>query len=332
MEDYIPASCYVNGEYYLVGYCTECGEECYREQVVIPAAHKEATREENRIEPSCTEAGKYTLVTYCSACGITISKESFTLPLDYHNVVDGVCTVCGGSDFRVYGIEDFESIEAQSYLVSSTRHNFDKTEGGWFISIYAPSGHVNAAVVDEGENKYLTFEKIRNDTNSNTWIDFIRDKSILVEEVVFESRVKYDINTLGSGVYVRFYTGRNAGSSGTRLTNHTLSKSGNYVYYQGVKTHAEVGQWFTMRATITSTDSGHLFTLMIKNETASSITYNGKTYAVGEYVPYYTSGLLEQISSVNDVSAFTLMQSTNSLTKISIDDAYIGGKEVYIGN
>lgn len=332
VENLVDASCYEDGSYDTVYRCTSCKKELWREHSAIPAHHTEAVREEGRIESSCTSSGGYDTVTYCTSCNKELSRVHFNLPLDYHRMINGVCTVCGGSDFEVFGIEDFESIEAGNYLVDKTVHSFDKTESGTYVNLHALSNHINAAIVSEGDNKYLSFEKTRNDTNTNTWVDFIRDTNEVVSEIIVEARVNYNL-TAGSGTYVRLYTGRTTSGSGdgTRIINHTMAKNGGYVKYDGVTTHAKIGEWFSMRITLVLTNNGYVYTFMIKNETGSAITFDGKSYGTGEFIPYCTTTkLLQNPVSINDVNGFTFMQSTNTLCTVSVDDAYIGGDMRYV--
>lgn len=331
IENLDPGDCYNNGSYDSVYYCVECKKELSRVTVVTTTSHQPATREENTVKSTCDLRGSCELVTYCSICSGELKREVVSLPLDFHTVKDGKCTVCQSTDFEVFGIETFEDMDAKAYLVDKSRHNFDKTENGSFASLSGAPDHVNAQIITEGDNKYLSLQRIRNDTSASTWVDFIRSGDEVIDKVVFESRVRYDVTTLGGGIYIRFYTGRTTGGSGTRVTNHTMSRNGNYITYAGTKTHARLGEWFTMRATLEATDSGNKYTFLIKNETASAITFGGVTYKVGEYIPYYTTtSLLVTPESVNDINGFTFMQSTGSLCTVSLDNSYLGGSERYI--
>jgi len=331
IENTVPAGCYTDGSYDEVIYCKDCKSELSRVTLPIPAAHTMGEKMENRKEPTCAAAGSYELVRYCTVCGEEYSREQIALSPLYHRVSGGACTVCGETNLWVLGIESFEDIEAIEYLTGTARHNFDKTENGSFVSIYGAVANTNAAVVTEDNNKYLRFEKITNNTAASTWVDIIRDTTDVVDEIVFESRVKYDITTIGGGIYLRFYTGRTLNGDGARVVNYTLSRSGGYVTFNSIKTHAKIGEWFTMRATMVKTEGGYLFTFMVKNESAGAITYSGKSYAVGEFIPYFsTSSLLVTPSSVNDINAFTFMQSTGSLCTVNIDNTYLGGAEKYI--
>ncbi len=334
IENSISPSCYSSGSYDEVEYCTECGKELSRETVTLPMEHTVATRVENRVESTCTEQGRYDEITYCALCSVELKKESFVIPTAPHNVVGSSCTECGGTDFVIDGMIDFEDIEEKSYISASSstsNANLPTASNGSFIHLYAPSAHAEMAVVTEGENKLLVCEKVMNTTSSNTWVDFIRDTSIVAEEIIFESRFKYDYTSSGGGIYVRLYTGRTTSGNGTRVTYHTIKPSGGYFVYQSVKTHVAVGDWCTVRISLTKTADGYLYSFLIKNESGAAITFNGVSYGEDEYIPYYTTTeLLIDLESINDVNAITFMHSTGCLSTVSFDDVYFGGTPTYI--
>jgi DNA-directed RNA polymerase subunit RPC12/RpoP len=66
--------------------CTRCGDTY--EEVIPVLAHKQATREENRIGPDCTNNGSYETVTYCTVCNEEISRKTTTLAALGHDYGD----------------------------------------------------------------------------------------------------------------------------------------------------------------------------------------------------------------------------------------------------
>jgi phage FluMu protein Com len=63
-----------------------CGES-YTE-VISKLGHKQAIREENRVEPDCTNDGSYEKVTYCTECNEVLSRETIVLPALGHDYGD----------------------------------------------------------------------------------------------------------------------------------------------------------------------------------------------------------------------------------------------------
>lgn len=87
-ENLIPAACTKNGNYDEVVYCSECGEELYRETVVIlSSGHTNGEPVQENIQSSCTESGSYDEVVYCTVCGDEISRiHKSSDPLGHHLV------------------------------------------------------------------------------------------------------------------------------------------------------------------------------------------------------------------------------------------------------
>lgn len=70
--------------------CTRC-EDTY-EDVIPVISHKQANREENRVEPDCTNNGSYEKVTYCIDCGEVLNRETIVLSCLGHDYGDWVIT------------------------------------------------------------------------------------------------------------------------------------------------------------------------------------------------------------------------------------------------
>ena len=336
ITDVIDSTCTEDGSYVLKTFCSvaSCGKVLSRVILPIPAGHKPATKEENRIEPTCTAEGSFELVGYCSGCGLELSRELCVLQTAPHSVVGDRCTECGVEGFVAEGLIDFEDMEAQSFLAPDgtvTNANLPVALNGSYIHLYAPKTHANMAVVTEDGDKILSCEKVINTTNSNTWVDFIRNTSVSADTIHFETRFKYESTALGGGIYVRLYTGRTTSGGGTRVTYHVLKTSSGYLTYQGAKTHVKSGEWCTLRITLEKTDTGYLYSFLVKNETGSSITSGGTSYGVGEFIPYHvTSELLIELEDINDVNAITFMHSTGCLTNLSFNNCYFGGTPHYV--
>ena len=332
------STCTLSGSYDRVIYCTECEEELRRITVIIAPAHTEsAPYDVPKTEPTCTATGSYERVVDCAVCGEELLREERIIATKPHSIVSGVCTECGGSDFIIDGVIDFEDIEAKVIIPADKAANVNTGSNSTIdTAVYAktPSkGIATAEIVSEGENKYIKLDRFDNTTATNTWIDVFRDTSRDADLICFESRLKLSAVNTGGGLYVRLYKGRTPSASGTRLTYHTVSRSGDYLVYAGAKTHLKYDEWGTVRITFEATDSGYLYTFLAKNETGAAITFGGRSYADGEFIPYFTTASLEKdatLDSLSEVSAITFMQSTASIATLCLDDVYFGASPSYV--
>ena len=331
-ENRTEPTCTVSGSLDRVTYCTECGEELKRITVILAPTHTPGDPYDEQVsESTCTEGGVYYRVVDCTACGEELEREERHTPLKPHNIVAGACTECGGTDFVMNGVIDFEDVEA-AVLISADKSGYvnSGSESSINTKVYfkVPSkGVATAEIVSEGDNKYVVLDKITNSTATNTWVDIFRDTGRDADLIYFESKINVSFAQTGGGLYVRLYTGRSTSSDGTRITYHTVSQSSGCLTYAGNKTHLKVGEWGTVRITLEKSGDGYRYTFLVKNETAAAITKDGVSYFVGEFVPYFTtSSLIDGVTldSLNDVSCITFMQSTASLSTVKLDEVYFG--------
>lgn len=338
-ENFKDYTCTQDGSYDSVVYCTGCGIEMSRTSHAIPAAHRIETTRENVVAATCSSKGSYVQITSCTVCGEVCDRQSVTVPSLPHKVSAGVCTVCGETEFVIDGAVNFDDMTAQ---ILYTGKKFDallatESSSGTVVRVYSPSASLaSVSIVSDGDGKCLSFSKLTNDTSSNSWTDFIRDSSHGVDVLVFEARFKFSYTEIkDGGIYVRAYTGRGtASNTGKRIFSDTLSVSGSYVKYGGAVTHLALDSWGTVRLTVSSDgNSGFVRVFSVKNEGTSSITYGGKVYKVGEFVPYFTATSFENTdawSSVNDVNAVTFMHSTGLIGTYCFDNVHIGGEPNYV--
>ena len=117
-ENNVAATCTEAGGYDTVVYCSTCSGEISRVTTIIPSlGHKaKPAVEENRVESTCKSKGSYDEVVYCSACGEEIKRTAKALPLADHNLVSGVCSVCGITD--PYSGFTFELLADGTYSVT----------------------------------------------------------------------------------------------------------------------------------------------------------------------------------------------------------------------
>ena len=337
-ENRTEPTCTLSGSCDRVTYCTECTEELKRITLILPPTHTPCDPYDEQIsESTCAEGGVYFRIVDCTACGKELSRDERISPLKPHNIVGGACTECGGTDFVINGVIDFEDVEA-AVLIPADKSGYvnSGSESSINTKVYfkVPSkGVATAEIVSEGDNKYVVLDKITNSTSTNTWVDIFRDTGRDADLIYFESKINVSFAQTGSGLYVRLYTGRSTSSDGTRITYHTISSSGGCLAYAGNKTHLKVGEWGTVRITLEATEDGYLYTFLVKNETAAAITRDGVSYSVGEFVPYYTTSSLVNgvtLDSLSEVSCITFMQSTNSLSTVKLDEVYFGGSPSFV--
>lgn len=126
IENEVPATCSAEGSHDEVTYCTICGIEMSRENVVdakLPHTAGEAVVE-NEVAGDCLNKATYEEVVYCSVCGEEMSRETKEGELGEHGEVeyvdtkdgkthDCVCKLCGetlNNEAHEYG-EEYEVAE-----------------------------------------------------------------------------------------------------------------------------------------------------------------------------------------------------------------------------
>lgn len=111
IENEVPATCSAEGSHDEVTYCTICGIEMSRENVVdakLPHTAGEAVVE-NEVAGDCLNKATYEEVVYCSVCGEEMSRETKEGELGEHvagepaqeNVVGADCQTPGSYDLVV---------------------------------------------------------------------------------------------------------------------------------------------------------------------------------------------------------------------------------------
>lgn len=131
------ATCYAEGSYDEVIYCTDCYEEISRESKITPKTEHIPSEPciENETFSTCDEAGSYDVVIYCMLCPEELSRETTTVEKTEHiptgavieNIVDATCTKEGSYDVVIYCIDcdgivskETKAIEKLSHTPSSS--------------------------------------------------------------------------------------------------------------------------------------------------------------------------------------------------------------------
>ena len=150
-ENDIAPTCIKNGSYDLVLYCSDCGEEIYRQTYVRNATGHKADKAvtENETEADCVNNGGYDTVTYCTVCGEEVSRVTTVIDALGHKegeevIENGVdpdcvnngsydtvvyCTVCGEEVSRVKTVLDAFGHRAGE-AVEENRKDATSTEAG----------------------------------------------------------------------------------------------------------------------------------------------------------------------------------------------------------
>ena len=117
-ENRVEATCYAEGSYDNVVYCSTCKAELERASYTLSKVeHTPASAvEENRVEPTHEKDGSYQMVVYCSVaeCHAELERTTHTLDMLVHhpgnvvveNQVAATCTSNGSYDEVVYCLDD----------------------------------------------------------------------------------------------------------------------------------------------------------------------------------------------------------------------------------
>ena len=108
-ENVVPSTCTKTGSYDLVVYCSVCDAKLSSESKTSELApHTEVTVPGKAA--SCTETG-LTDGKKCSVCGET-TLEQTEVPLEKHNYVDGICSICDGINPNHYFVVTIKEAKA----------------------------------------------------------------------------------------------------------------------------------------------------------------------------------------------------------------------------
>ena len=131
-ENVVPATCQHAGSYDKVVYCTTCGEELSREEIVIgKLLHTPGEpAQENFVPATCKQAGGYDMVTYCTECGEEISREHTDIGKLLHtpgepvqeNVVPATCQHAGSYDKVTYCTECGDELTREEVVIGKLLH------------------------------------------------------------------------------------------------------------------------------------------------------------------------------------------------------------------
>ena len=130
IENIVAPTCTATGSYDSVVYCSFCGIELSRDEVVISATgHKADSVEfENVVAATCTVAGTKDSVVYCSVCSAEISRTEVVIPATGHTevvdtVVAATCTVAGKTEGSHCSV--CEAVLVAQTEISATGHKAD---------------------------------------------------------------------------------------------------------------------------------------------------------------------------------------------------------------
>ena len=127
-EDEQSPACEAEGSFDSVVYCSVCGAEVSREEVIVPATgHTEKEETQNTFEPTCEEDGSYDTVVSCTVCGKELSRVTTKIPALGHDYSkEAVAPTCTEQGCTIYTCTRC-SHEYTSDFVSELGH----TAGEW---------------------------------------------------------------------------------------------------------------------------------------------------------------------------------------------------------
>ena len=157
------STCKVAGSYDSVVKCSVCDAEISRTKVDLPlASHIEVTVPGKTA--SCTETG-LTDGKKCSVCGET-TLEQTKVPLEKHNYVDGICSVCDGIDPNHYFVVTIRDAKA--------------AKDGTKVSISGTVSTINTAWSESYGNISVTIT----DTNGDTLYIFRMKTNVQLGDII----------------------------------------------------------------------------------------------------------------------------------------------------
>ena len=137
VENEVAADCVNAGSYDNVTYCTVCGEEASRVNVVVEALGHTAGEVvvENEVAADCVTAGSYDNVTYCTVCTAEVTRVNVVVDALGHNAgavvienaVAADCVNDGGFDNVVYCTVCTTELSRESVVNKAMGHTTGKT-------------------------------------------------------------------------------------------------------------------------------------------------------------------------------------------------------------
>ncbi|MBQ2876594.1 MAG: leucine-rich repeat protein [Clostridia bacterium] len=231
------------------------------------------------------------------------------------------------------GSLSFDDIEPKTYEAPLTSGSDLGLAGGNITAIYQTAqtnAIVSSAIVAEGKDKYLSISKTyETGSSSQSWINIVVDNSSLADltTVVFETKMKLNITSVGSGYRLRMYTpkdgtSRTQSSGGTEVAGYVFNSVSGFAPYGKKDLTTELGveadTWFTMRIEISdyTDDATANFVVYILDE------------ATGEFVSKFTH-VNSAITDVSAIDCICFMDSTTTKVDAGFSYFYYGGEPVY---
>ncbi len=266
-----------------------------------------------------------------------VKSDSDTPAPHEHKFVDGKCE-CGEPD-PDYVPEDkflvpedalsFEDITPKT-LAHATGGASLGLAGGNITAIYqtAQSGIasvVSTAIVQEGNNKYLSISRTALDgASAQSWINLVLDNTATADlsTVVFETRMRLNITQYGSGFRIRMYTGsRSTSSGGTEVVGKYFG-SGYHFGDSSAANRIDIGvtgnEWFTMRIAVSD----------YTDETTPNYVVSIYDEVTEKFVEKYSS-VAASVTDASAISCICFMDSTTTIMDADFAYFYYGAEPVY---
>ena len=141
------ATCFADGSYDSVVYCSVCGEELSRETITVPATNHANTIVYDAVEATCTEDG-YTGDTWCLDCGRRLALGE-VIPATGHDFENGSCVHCGEKENgTVEPVNPFVDVPEDGFYYDSVMWAVEKgITKGVDATHFAPDKNVTRAEV-----------------------------------------------------------------------------------------------------------------------------------------------------------------------------------------
>ena len=242
-ENVISATCYSDGSYDSVVYCSECGEQMSRENVTVSCstvAHTPADAvEENHVAPTCKENGGYESVVYCAepACHkeilrdyISIDKSTVPHTLLEPKQENYVAPTCkdDGKYIEVVYCSVCNEICSSNYITLPATGKHEFVDGVCVGCEGLESTATGIQYELNPDGKSYTLVSSEGFTGTEVVVDFYKGLPVTaIEASAFYNKTKLVSLTVGKSVKS---IGSNAFYKCTALTTVTLNEGLEYIY------------------------------------------------------------------------------------------------------
>lgn len=170
-------------------HCSHCGT-VIKDQVIIPTLnHVEVI--DPAVAPTCVKKG-LSEGSHCSLCNMVIVEQVEQGELIDHNFVNGICTMCGSTDFYTVELRLYLNTEGTGYIVNGG--GYDLTE------IIIPTTYKGLPVVEIGEGAFNNYVNLSKITIPDT-IKVIKENAFFNCDALTEITLPKDLEVIGEKAF-----------------------------------------------------------------------------------------------------------------------------------